>query len=359
VSAVDPHYLLAAQAHVKDGDEESLSHAYELGRGALARGVGLLEVLGLYEAIINALVMPLNEPQRTKAAAAVSDFFREFLSPFEMIFRGYADANRELLRANEELQAANRELSSKQAQLVQAAKMASLGQLVAGVAHELNNPLAFVTSHVSTASGSLNKVHAGVEHTASPEIRQQLERARSRLHEAELGVARITELVVKLRTFSRLDEGEQKQVSIQECVDSVLTILRHRLGSRIQIDTHFGHPDIIECFPSLLNQAIMNLVSNSIDAIEDQGRISISTGADADGYAILIADTGAGIPESARERIFEPFFTTKPVGEGTGLGLSITYSIIARHRGTIVLCPRAGGGTLATVRLPLDLAHAK
>jgi len=109
----------------------------------------------------------------------------------------------------------------------------------------------------------------------------------------------------------------------------------------------------VDCYPSLLNQAIMNLVANGIDAIEAEGQISISTGADADGYAILVADTGCGVPPELRDRIFEPFFTTKPVGHGTGLGLSITYSIIERHQGTLDILPRTGGGTVATIRLPL------
>jgi two-component system NtrC family sensor kinase len=283
----------------------------------------------------------------------VGDYFREFISPFEMSFRGYQQNNRELSRLNEELGAANAELRSKQAQLVQTAKMASLGELVAGVAHEINNPLSFVSSHVNTAQNCLGKVGAEVRPAPDTPVAEQLARAKSRLVEAEAGLERIRELVVKLRVFSRLDEGERKEVKVSECVESVLTILRHKFEGRIEVTTHYGHPDLLDCYPSLLNQAIMNLVANSVDAIADQGSISISTGADADGYVILIADTGHGIPPEVHDRIFEPFFTTKPVGQGTGLGLSITYSIIERHNGIIDITPRTGGGTLATIRLPI------
>jgi two-component system NtrC family sensor kinase len=136
----------------------------------------------------------------------------------------------------------------------------------------------------------------------------------------------------------------------------VLKILEHRYKDRIVVKTHFGHPDLVECFPSLLNQAIMNLVANSIDAIEGSGEISVTTGADGNDYVIVVADTGHGIPEALRARVLEPFFTTKPVGVGTGLGLSITYSIVQTHAGTLDLSPRSGGGTTATIRFPL---HAR
>jgi two-component system NtrC family sensor kinase len=353
MSEFAPKYLSSIRAHVLDAGEESLSHAYDLGRKGLSDGLGLLDVLTLYDEMVRAWVLTAPPERRDIAAAAVSDYFREFISPFEMTFRGYQENNRELSRLNDELASANAELRSKQAQLVQTAKMASLGELVAGVAHEINNPLAFVRSHVSTAQNCLTKI--GTELKPEPEslAAEQLARARSRLAEAETGLERIRELVVKLRVFSRLDEGERKEVRVSECVESVLTILRHKFEGRIEVTTHYGHPDVLDCYPSLLNQAIMNLIANSIDAIEERGSISISTGADADGYVILIADTGHGIPADLRDRVFEPFFTTKPVGQGTGLGLSITYSIIERHNGIIDITPRTGGGTLATIRLPL------
>jgi two-component system NtrC family sensor kinase len=352
VSRFEHQYLSAIAEHVNGAGEESLNHAYDLGRRGLTEGLGLLDVLGLYDTMVKALVLPAPADQQAFAAAAVADYFREFLSPFEMSFRGYQENNRELLRVNAELASANAELRTKQGQLVQAAKMASLGELVAGVAHEINNPLAFVLSHMTTVQSCLAKVAAEVNPLISPPTAEQLARAKTRLHESQAGLERIRELVVKLRVFSRLDEGERKEIRISECVESVLTILNHRLEGRIQVITQFGHPDVLDCYPSLLNQAIMNLVANAIEAIEEKGEIRVSTGAEGSGYVIRIADTGHGVPSDLGDRIFEPFFTTKPVGQGTGLGLSITYSIIQRHRGVLELVPRTGGGTLAIIRLP-------
>jgi two-component system NtrC family sensor kinase len=307
------------------------------------------------------LVFSAPPAEQPRIALAVANFFRELLSPFEMSFRGYREANSELRVLNDDLKAAYTELQTRQSQLIQSAKMASLGELVAGIAHEINNPLAFVMSHLKTAGASLAKVLAELS-TASATAQQHCARAQNRISESELGTQRIRDLVLKLRTFSRLDEGERKYASIEECVTSVMTILDHRFERRINVETHFGSTDFVECYPSLLNQAIMNLVSNAIDAIEGEGTISITTGADGDSYVIAVADSGHGIPEALRQRVIEPFFTTKPVGQGTGLGLSITYSIIQTHRGTLSLCPREGGGTVATIRFPMkqprDVTHA-
>jgi two-component system NtrC family sensor kinase len=353
MTGLDPEYAAAIAAHLGDESETSLSHAYELGRRALAQGLGILEMFALYEAVQMDVVLSAAPADQPRLATAVSNFFRELLSPYEMSFRGYRDANLELKRLNDDLKSAYAELQLKQIQLIQTAKMASLGELVAGIAHELNNPLAFILSHLSTAGTSLTKAAAELEQLASAPTIEHFERARSRLAESVIGAERIRDLVVKLRTFSRLDEGERKRVSISESVASVLKILEHRFWDRILVETHFGHPDVIVCFPSLLNQALMNLVSNAVDAIEGPGEISITTGADGSDYVIVVSDSGHGIPEELRGRVLEPFFTTKPVGVGTGLGLSITYSIVQAHHGTLELSPRAGGGTNATIRFPL------
>jgi two-component system NtrC family sensor kinase len=271
--------------------------------------------------------------------------------------RQMADSNAALAEkfraANEDLAKAYSELQSTQGQLIQSAKMASLGELVAGVAHEINNPLSFATSHLDTARRILEKLQTECRPALSEAGREGWERAESRLREMAIGLERIGALVVKLRTFSRLDEGEQKKVSIRECVESVLMILGHRMGDRVQVETKLGEPDQVDCFPGLLNQALLNLVSNSIDAIEGKGKITVTTGAEGDLYAITVSDTGQGIPDNLRERVLEPFFTTKPVGQGTGLGLSITYSIVRKHGGVLELSSRTGGGTVAAIRLPM------
>ena len=349
----DPDYISAIAAHLEEQGEASLSRAYELGRRGLAQGFGILDMLSLYDAVHRELVLTAPPAEQAAVAAALANFFRELLSPFEMSFRGYREANAELRRLNDDLKAAYAELQAQQLQLIHAAKMASLGELVAGIAHELNNPLAFVLSHLHTVRANVDKIETELKSAAAPTLSEHWDRVRDRLHESQLGAERIRELVLKLRTFSRLDEGEQKQVSIRESIASVLTILEHRFKGRIQVETHFGYPDLVDCFPSLLNQAIMNLVANAIDAIADRGTISISTGAEANSYVIAVADTGAGIPEHLRQRVFEPFFTTKPVGQGTGLGLSITHSIAQKHAGTLELAPGEHSGTVATLRFPL------
>jgi two-component system, NtrC family, sensor kinase len=356
MTGFDPDWAAAIAAHLSEASETSLSRAYELGRKALSQGVGILEILSWYEVVQADLVLAAPPADQPRIGVAVGNFFRELTSPYEMSFRGYREANLELQRLNEDLKSAYAELQSKQLQLIQAAKMASLGELVAGIAHEINNPLAFILSHLATAATALRKIEGEPGQPLPGRNGEHLQRASERLQESLVGAERIRDLVLKLRTFSRLDEGERKKVSISECVASVLKILHHRLGTRIRVETHFGYPDEVECFPGLLNQAIMNLASNAIDAIdaiERPGEISITTGAEDGDYVIVVADTGEGIPDALRARVLEPFFTTKPVGAGTGLGLSITHSIVQTHRGTLDLSPRPGGGTVATIRFPL------
>ena len=254
-----------------------------------------------------------------------------------------------------QLEKANRELKEAQAQLVQSAKMASLGQLVAGVAHEINNPLAFVMNHQATVNRALESLAGPIELHLSEIALGKWRKARQRLGEMQEGLERIKDLVLKLRTFSRLDEGELKYVRIDESIESVLTLLRHRLKDRIAVKRNYGDVNVIPCYPGPLNQVLMNIVSNAIDAIEGKGEIAITTGKSDSMFFISVADTGKGMPEAVRERIFEPFYTTKPVGEGTGLGLSISYGIVKRHRGMLEVRSEEGRGTEMIVRIPLHL----
>jgi two-component system NtrC family sensor kinase len=254
-----------------------------------------------------------------------------------------------------QLEKANRELKEAQAQLVQSAKMASLGQLVAGVAHEINNPLAYVMNHQATVDRALESLAGPVESHLSEAELGKWRKARQRLGEMQEGLERIKDLVLKLRTFSRLDEGELKYVRIEESIESVLTLLQYRLKDRIRINRRYGEPKVVPCYPGPLNQVLMNVLANAIDAIEGKGEITITTGESDSMFFISVADTGKGIPEAVRERIFEPFYTTKPVGEGTGLGLSISYGIVKRHRGMLEVRSVEGRGTEMIVRIPLHL----
>lgn len=250
-----------------------------------------------------------------------------------------------------QLEEANRELKETQSQLIQAAKMASLGELVAGIAHEINNPLAFVMGHLDTISRSFDKI---VDKAAlSADDSRQLTKARTRIVDMRDGLVRVRDLVVKLRTFSRLDEGEYKKVDVRENIESVLVILQHRLDGRVTVNASYAEHNVIWCYPAPLNQVVMNLLANAIDAIDGNGMIEIRTERDDRNFRIVVADDGHGLPAAIRDRIFEPFFTTKPVGKGVGLGLAISYRIVQSHRGTIEVRDRSPKGTEFLVTIPL------
>jgi two-component system NtrC family sensor kinase len=270
------------------------------------------------------------------------------------IFLELYASRREVSDGKLALERAYGELKTTQSQLIQSAKMASLGELVAGVAHEINNPLAFVISHLETAQRNLRAVETAAAAALTASTGESWERAKDRLQEMRAGLERIRELVVKLRTFSRLDEGERKHASLRDCVESVLTILAHRTSAKIRVSTQFQEPDLVDCYPGILNQAIMNLIANAIDAMPEGGSLEVSTQLDERSYAIRISDSGGGIPAAVRDRVFEPFFTTKPVGQGTGLGLSITYAIVQKHGGMLELSDAPAGGTTATLRIPFQ-----
>jgi len=260
---------------------------------------------------------------------------------------------RELEHANRSLHESYNQLAETQAQLVHAAKMASLGELVSGIAHEINNPLAFVKSHLGTVRRILGELEADVAPgSGARRERDSWAKASARLTEVERGLERIAELIVKLRIFSRLDEGERKVASIRECIDSIVTILHHRLGSEIEIVQRLEGPDLVDCYPALLNQALLNLIANAIDAVGSAGAIVVSSALRGETFELRVVDTGPGVPEDLRERVLEPFFTTKPVGKGTGLGLSIAYSIAKKHGGELRVERAPVGGAMFVFAFP-------
>lgn len=269
-----------------------------------------------------------------------------------------AELAEHLEKANNALEQTNQELKETQTQLVQTAKMASLGELVAGIAHEINNPLAFLMNHTSTVENRLNQIASTVEPILSSQEKMKWDKALLRLSEMHEGLTRVKDIVVKLRTFSRLDEGEFKTVDMRENIDSTISLIRHRCKDRIKITASHAKQSVLSCYPGLLNQVVMNVLSNAIDAIEGEGEITVSTRRLKKEFTITIADTGPGIPEDIRDRIFEPFFTTKPVGSGTGLGMAICYRIIQNHKGRIDVTDREGGGAVITIRIPTNLEAA-
>ena len=242
-------------------------------------------------------------------------------------------------------------------QLVHSAKMASLGELVAGIAHEVNNPLAFSMGHLRTVAGALDAIAAESGDKLSGAASAKLKKARVRAGDVAGGLTRVSDLVTKLRTFSRLDEGDFKTADIGECIDSALTFLRHRIGRGVDVTTEFAADNTLYCAPGLLNQVVLNLLSNAIDAVGTKGRVRIATRRKGNAFCISVGDSGPGVPEEIQQRIFDPFFTTKDVGQGTGMGLAISYRIVERHRGRIDVGRSPEGGAEFTVRIPLDLAE--
>ena len=259
-----------------------------------------------------------------------------------------------------ELERANRELRDMQTQLVQTEKMASLGMLVAGVAHEINTPIGAIAANTDLVRRATEIVRQRIEDKGSlaelagdSRLRQAVETLRQASQTEQLACERVTSIVKSLRNFARLDESEEKLVDLHEGIESTLTLLRHELKKGVEVVKHYGDLPQVLCFPSQLNQVFMNLLNNAISATGGKGTITITTARDGDGVVLRFADTGGGISPQNLKRIFDPGFTTKGVGVGTGLGLSICYRIIQHHQGTIEVSSEVDKGTELTLRLPI------
>ncbi|GGE41523.1 hypothetical protein GCM10007276_18630 [Agaricicola taiwanensis] len=253
-----------------------------------------------------------------------------------------------LAKANVELAAANERLKDAQGKLVHSAKMASLGELVAGIAHEINNPLAFILAHQQTVERVLTDA-AGAE---KPDP-VKLQKAAERLASMRIGLQRIQDLVLGLRKFSRFDQGDFQMVDAPAALDTVISLLAPKLTGRIEVKRNYHGARELYCSPALFNQVVMNIIGNAADAIPDEGTISVGTQSDDDTYTIDIADSGVGMPDHIKERVFEPFFTTKPLGSGTGLGLAIAYGVVEAHGGSITVEDGVNGGTLFKLSIPM------
>jgi two-component system NtrC family sensor kinase len=269
------------------------------------------------------------------------------------------------------------ELKQTQSQLIQTEKMSSLGQMVAGIAHEINNPVNFIGGNIDYANKYIqdltdlvtlyqeyypNPPDAILERIEDIELEFLREDLPKTLSSMKMGADRIREIVVSMRNFSRSDDGNMKSADIHEGIDSTLVILNHRLKQGIQVIKQYGKLPAVECSPAQLNQVFMNVIGNAIDALEevkkgDKGyspTIWISTEVTADNtVTVKIRDNGPGIAAGCAQQIFDPFFTTKSIGKGTGLGLAISYQIVAKHHGKIEVNSQIGQGTEFVITLPV------
>ncbi|MEO5625994.1 MAG: two-component regulator propeller domain-containing protein [Dokdonella sp.] len=278
-----------------------------------------------------------------------------------------------------ELVTVNHKLAGTQTQLLQSAKMASVGLLAAGVAHEINNPIGYVRSNLTSLTSYVQKIFSVLqgyerlekvfavpppELAAVQALKQRVELDFLRedivnlLTESVEGVTRVQKIVQDLKDFSHVDQAEWQQTNIHDCIDNTLNVIAHELKYRANVVKEYGTLPSIECFPFQLEQVIMNLLMNAAQAIEERGTVTIRSGCDGEWVWVSISDTGKGIGPENLERIFEPFFTTKPVGVGTGLGLSVSYGIVQKHDGSIEVASELGIGTTFTIRLPRS-ARAK
>jgi signal transduction histidine kinase len=284
-------------------------------------------------------------------------------------------AEAELTERNTQLAVLNQKLNDAQGQLMQSEKLASIGQLAAGVAHEINNPIGYVHSNL----GSLEKyieaalavldAYAGAEAAiADPGVLAQLQQIKQEqelaylredlptlLAESKEGITRVRKIVQDLKDFSRADTAQTwEPADLHRCLDSTLSVVWNELKYKAEVLKEYGELPEVECVPSQLNQVFMNLMVNAAHAIEGpRGKITLRTGTDAETVWIEVSDTGTGIPPENLGRIFDPFFTTKAVGKGTGLGLSLAYGIVQKHHGEIEVSSEVGVGTTFRVVLPV------
>lgn len=245
-------------------------------------------------------------------------------------------------------------------QIIHSEKMASLGQLVAGVAHEINNPVNFISSGLPSLKRYIAELVTYVhDEKRDSRFKKIWDRQRQLIEVIEEGSRRTAEIVKNLRTFSRVGEAEIKTVDLRQALSSTLSLLHHQVKDRIQVVTRFGDLPLVECYISQLNQVFMNLLINAIQAIDGEGSLTITTALAAeDRIRISIHDTGKGMTEEIQRRIFDPFFSTKPVGQGTGLGLSISHGIIEKHGGSLSVASKPGKGAEFTITLPIRLSRA-
>ena len=314
--------------------------------------------------------------QANQALAREHEAIRELNNQLELRVNqrtsALENANQQLTQNILELKLTNQKLESTQNQLLQSEKMASVGQLAAGVAHEINNPVGFVNSNLGTLEKyivSMSRVLAAYEEAevhldektlaAVSEIKGQvdlpylLSDIPNLLKESQDGLARVKRIIQDLRDFSHVDESSWQLADLESCMDSTVNVASNEIKYKAEVVKVYAGLPQVECMPSQINQVFLNLLVNAAQAIETKGVITIRTGIKGDEVWLEVEDTGKGIATEHLQKIFDPFFTTKPVGKGTGLGLSVSFGIVQKHGGRIEVRSELGKGTAMRVWLPV------
>lgn len=308
---------------------------------------------------------------RGEAPAAQEDDARE-MAVTAVLQQAIGLLYRELSRLNGDLRAANQNLEAQVAtrtrELLQSEKMASIGQLAAGVAHEINNPIGFVNSNLGTLSHYVDDLlRLAALGAATPEgqaLKQEIDLDFLRadlgdlLRESQEGLDRVRKIVANLKDFSRVDQAEWQQADLLAGLESTLNVATHELKYKAEVVRELALLPTVRCMPAQINQVFLNLLVNAAQAIPAHGTITLKSGVAGARVWIEVGDTGCGMDETTRHRLFEPFFTTKPVGTGTGLGLSVTWDIIQKHGGSIDVDSAPGQGTRIRIWLPIDGPNA-
>ena len=309
-----------------------------------------------------------------QSGVALENQVRERTQQLEAALRENERVNRALQSEKEEQRILILKLEDAHNQLHQSEKLASIGQLAAGVAHEINNPIGFVNSNLGTLKGYVDKLIKLIEDVSTtvdpllandPEAKKSLEELKRKadldflredigclIAESIDGTTRVRRIVQDLRDFSRTGEVSMEWVDLHAGLESTLNVVSNEIKYKAEVVREYGSLPKVECRPSQINQVFMNLLVNAAQAIDQKGRITLKSGCVDDKVWVSVSDTGSGIPPEIVARIFDPFFTTKAVGKGTGLGLSVSYGIIEKHGGKIEVASQPGQGSTFTVWLP-------
>jgi hemerythrin-like metal-binding protein len=344
------HAMARQIAHVRSGELASAAYDSELKPGNSATAALLTAMENLYR------VLSMQSRDLAQANARLEE--KVALRTVEL-----EAANVALQREREELKLLLQKVEEAQNQLLQSEKMASIGQLAAGVAHEINNPVGFVNSNLTTLNtyvGQLLKlIDAHESGTVTDALRHEADLDFLRqditdlVKESQEGLDRVKKIVSNLKDFSHVDEAEWQEADINAGLESTLNVVWNEIKYKATVVREFGSLPPVRCIPAQINQVVMNLLVNAAQAIEQQGTITLRSGLEGEWAWIEVEDTGKGMTPAVTKRIFEPFFTTKPVGKGTGLGLSLSYDIIAKHGGSFTVRSEPGKGSSFRIVLPV------